>query len=367
MKRVAGFVTIFIIILVACYAQPILFPAAPPATSPTEQSEAAATHQPLKHTTIETTGFAKYIGQPVEDFEAVYGAAVSIADSGFFFQIRSYQTDSGILEISIEDDLIAAIKTMGQQTDSQDFYFGRKNKKIAQLYNLSADFALSFDEEPVILELSENDMRYRPLIAYDNNSFAMLFFNADTENLVATVYLDREMLLRLMPYQINSGNPLSSRMQESNFDWGLVNSQKQRQLLENINRYRQMQGLNNYDDSSNQKSQATLTNFIENPSDFLNEERLDLWMMEQGAAIGNLNFELNSSELKNLAKEQGIDYQAGLLYSPEVDATFNLFYWLSIDHLNNLFDQEENGQLNIAFQQESVLVLLQEPSTKESE
>lgn len=368
MKRVIGFLSILCLVLIGYYLQPVLFPPTQKQV-PVEQKNQVVRHKALKHQTIKAEGYAEYVSQSIETFEQKFGQPIKVEDSGFFFQTRDYEHERGILEVNVEAGKVSTIKVMAKKADIQPFKFGMTSSQLSDQINLSADFALTYDEEPVAIELSENDMRFRPLIAFDNNTFAMLFFNGDSEKLVGMVYLDLENLLRLMPYQINSGNPLANRVQESNLDWNVLNEQKQSRTVEAINQYR---GLNKLPkltvtDRTRENSKKLLKSFLTTPKRVLSNERLEEWQTDQGAHLSNLSFELTQAEFKDLAKHDKIDYQSGLFYSPMVDPLFNLFNWISRDHLNELFDASERD-LGVAIDQENVLILLQEPEkTKDSD
>lgn len=370
MKRVIGFLSILLVVLIGYYLQPILFP--PTQKTVKIQQNQVTKHKALKHQTIKTEGYAQYISQPVETFEQQYGQPIKIEESGFFFQTRQYAIDQGILEVNVEEGKISGIKLMAKNATVSPFHFGMTSNQLADQLNLSADFALTYDEEPVEIELSENDMRYRPLVAFDNGSFALLFFNAKSEKLIGLVYLNIENLLRLMPYQINSGNPLANRVQESNLDWNVLNQQKQTRLIEEINRYRSLwkQAPLTTPEKTMADSKKMLKSFLSAPEKVLSQERQEEWQTDQEAHLSNRSFELTAGELEELSELDPIDYQHGMLYSPMIDPLFSLLNWLSRDHLNDLFDDsnaKENG-LGVAIDQESVLVLLQETEkTKDSE
>lgn len=369
MKRVIGFFSILFLVLVGYYLQPVLFPPAQK-NIPIEHKDQTVRHKALKHQTIKAEGYATYISQPIESFEEKFGQPTKIEESGFFFQTRDYALEQGLLEVNVESGKVSTIKVMAKKnTEAKPFKFGMTSKQLSDQINLSADFALAYDEEPVAIELSENDMRFRPLVAFDNGTFAMLFFNGDSEKLIGTVYLDMENLLRLMPYQINSGNPLANRVQESNLDWNLLNQQKQTRMIEAINRYRSLRKLPVLSTStkSSENGEKLLKSFLTTPKRVLSNERLEEWQTDQGAHLSNLSFELSDTEFKDLAKSEKIDYQEGFFYFPMVDPLFNLFNWISRDHLNELFDGSKS-ELGVAINQESVLVLLQEPEkTKDSD
>lgn len=368
MKRVIGFLSILFLVLIGYYLQPVLFPPTQRKVSVTTTNQVVR-HKALKHQTIKAEGYANYISRPIETFEQKFGQPTKIEDSGFFFQTRDYTLDQGILEVNVEAGKISAIKVMAKKADVKPFKFGMTTSQLSDQINLSADFALSYDEEPVAIELSESDMRFRPLVAFDNDTFAILFFNGENEKMVGAVYLDIENLLRLMPYQINSGNPLANRVQESNLDWNVLNLQKQERLVDSINFYRTMYKLDNLPTAEKpmDDSKILLKNFLTAPKKILNSDRLEEWQTDQGAHLSNLAFELSLTEFKDLAKNTKIDYEYGFFYSPMVDPLFNLFDWISYEHLDEVITTADL-ELGVAINQESVLVLLQEPKkTEDSE
>lgn len=368
MKRVIGFLSIFFVVLMGYYIQPVLFPPTPKKVS-VEQTNQTVHHKALKHQTIKTEGFAKYVSQPIETFEQQFGQPTKTENSGFFFETRNYAFAQGTLEVNVEAGKVSVIKVMAKKAKIEPFKFGMTSSQFSNQINLSANFALNYDEEPVAIELSENDMRFRPLVAFDNQTFAMFFFNGESEKMVGAVYLDLENLLRLMPYQINSGNPLANRVQESSLDWDMLNQQKQARMIEAINRYRSLYKLPNFttNETTTNDSKKLLKSFLTAPKKVLSNERLEEWQTDQEAHLSNLSFELSIAEFKDLAKQEKINYQAGFFYSPTIDPLFNLFNWISQDHLNQIIDAPES-ELGVAIDQENVLVLLQEPEkTKDSE
>lgn len=87
-----------------------------------------------------------------------------------------------------------------------------------------------------------------------------------------------------MPYQINSGNPLANRIQESNLDWNVLNAQKQSRTIEAINQYRNLNKLPKLTapDQSMEDSKKLLKSFLTIPKRVLSNERLEEWQTDQG-------------------------------------------------------------------------------------
>ncbi|MCU9778220.1 CAP-associated domain-containing protein, partial [Enterococcus faecalis] len=65
------------------------------------------------------------------------------------------------------------------------------------------------------VEVMEEAMNVRRLVAFDNVSVAVLFFNQPTGGLMAGNYVNKEPLLTVMPYQLNEVSPLPVNMAQS--------------------------------------------------------------------------------------------------------------------------------------------------------
>lgn len=361
MKRVIGFISIFLCVLIGYYVQPILFPPATPTVN--KIPEQPMRRHSLKYEQIPATGFAPFIGQSIAQFEQTFGPAEKSEPSGFFFETRFYVLPSGRIEVNTEEGTIVGINVAAKKEALvTPFQFGMTNEQLFEQTNLSANFGVTYDEEPVEIELSEDDMRTRPLIAFNNQSFAILFFDAQTKKLAAITYLDLEMLLRLMPYQINSGNPLSYRMQDTSLDWQQLDQATSEHFTTLINEYRQRHryAVNQQTEQSKADSQLLLETFLNDPKRILSASRLEEWQTDQTAHLVNDDFSLTIPEFKKLAEKKKVHYQAGLLYSPVINPFFTFYYWCSKPEPVKLFNQRTAKNLAVAVHQQNVLVLKQE-------
>lgn len=98
--------------------------------------------------------------------------------------------------------------------------------KITTIYT---NFTFEYHDTEVGIELMEEDMNYRPLIAFDNDTFAILFFDQTTNGLFSVVYLDKDSLLKLLPYQV-FGEGLPHYQADKSADWESINRVKERKV-----------------------------------------------------------------------------------------------------------------------------------------
>ena len=114
MKRDKGlFLIILVVCFIAVYAYPILFRNASP--EPVLKTKVRNEPSPttLNYTSIEAKGFAKWINQPIEKFNKVYGKPTKRFASGFSFWINTYSFGKYTnIEVTDENGKITSVKLL---------------------------------------------------------------------------------------------------------------------------------------------------------------------------------------------------------------------------------------------------------------
>lgn len=363
---------LFSVIFIGCtfllYMYPVWFPHV--SSDPSNKSEIRRDPPATSwnYEPIATDGFAKWIGQKLTDFETVYGDPEEVYSSGFSFVIHQYFIDDQTyLEVNTEGNRITSIKFLGKEnTDIAPFQFGMTMNELAKITMIYPNFTLNHDGKIIAFELMEDDMNYRPLIAFDNGTFAMLFFSQKKgeSSLYSVMYLDKETLLQLEPYQLTDG--VSSRFTtEEDADWEIINQNKQEQS-KNL-----FQFLRNYDrlpefilDTKNQMlGEQILGSFFSKTEDFLTTERTQqLKRIQSGTEDGR--FTLSRSEMEDVLKEFSATTASVYLELPVYDPTFTILTWYSTPYLHTRFMHQDPESLGIAFSKENVVVLLQKLENK---
>lgn len=373
LKRVMGFLSIFLLILVFLYAEPILIP---PETSSVKKE---ATEQPvsfpatsLTYETLPTEGPAEYIGQETSKFEAHFGKPVSIYESGFQTEKRIYELASktGYLDATIIDDKVAGITLMGDDALSlKPFELGMSLSEAAKITTIFPNFSIDYDDETTTLELTEEDMNYRPLVAFANGSFAVLFFNQETNKLFGAAYLDTQLLLELAPYQVTSGNSLAYQLEEqTEQEWAALDERRASQAASLINLIRSQ--LDETVLNVSAKLQSTggdlLNKLKQRPQDYFSDSRLTSWQEALAATQSSRYLILTDKEFKSLAKESTIELEQQLVQQSVVDPAFSVLYWYSDPYFApKIGSDEERGELGVAFVKDTAIVLVQKSETVE--
>ncbi|WEG72896.1 CAP-associated domain-containing protein [Vagococcus intermedius] len=206
MKRFGQFILLVMLCLIVAYLVPIY--SAPKSNQEevvkVEKKEASvAKHKAFPYGKLAATGFAKYIGQNASELTKVYGEPLDIQDNNFGGQwwilgdeVHDY------LQIEVTANRIKSIFVLGKDFEIAPFELGMSLTDVAALTTIYSNFDITYNKTEYSLELTEDDMNYRPLVAFDNGAFAILHFNQKNGKLIGVRYLDKEMLLDLKPYQV---------------------------------------------------------------------------------------------------------------------------------------------------------------------
>lgn len=366
------FVGLLVIALLAVYLQPVYFPKKPakPRETIAEDTTVDGTSTALKYEPIKAQGYAAYIGKSLDSLTARLGKPVKSYDSGFGFFVNVYRTakEKEYLEVNVTDKKVRAIKVIGQDADDlAPFKMKMSMNELTNITMLYPSFSIDYNEQTINFELMEEDMNYRPLIAFDNGTFAILFFNQNNSQLFGAMFLDKDMLLKLSPYQVADGKV--PQFEETSADWEQVNRSKEEQAFIITNALRSQDKLENYQTNFTLQGKADdlQVNFLEKPDKYLDESRRETYRrMHDG--VSNQPFLITSDEFDNLLKIQKFTGLQGFMEEPCYDLMFQLLTYYSDPYIHTKFMDESPQAIGIAISKRNMVVLLEKiEKTEDSE
>ncbi|MBO0473314.1 hypothetical protein IGL98_002064 [Enterococcus sp. DIV0840] len=373
MKRFLAFLGVFFIVLIGGYLQPVFFPAEK-MQQEADRGRQVVSHTALPYEEISTSGYATYIGKKTADFVAEFGEPLEKHKTVMGYDLWIYgEKDSDYLEVNVQNEKIAAIKAFNDSKETTPFSIGMKLSDVSELMTIYSNFAFTYKENNYNVELMEEDMNYRPLIAFDNKTFAILFFNHGTGKLSAVAYLDKKTLLTLMPYQLVEGEVVPFLLTEESSSFDAV---KSNQVIRTINLLKLKEGLPTYrvNTESQKNAQKLFETLNKNQKNILSLERAEIWQYSKEQMSAAAIFTLTNDEYQKLLKIGQLDKKkaTGMYTEPVYDSTFTVLSWFSDSLYHSRFAHEENENIGVAFSKASMLVLLQETEkeisqTEESE
>lgn len=361
-RRGLLFVGILLLCFIGVYLQPIIsYKASPQLIQPIIHKEPPLTT--LNTQKIPTEGLAVWIGEPITQFEQFVGAATNVTDSGFGFKYHTYQSsEMGYLEVATTNQKINSIKVLRSgEMDITPFYFEMDLQDVTKFTTISPNVTFDYRGDTYSLELMEDDMNYRPLVAFDNGTYAILFFDhrQSSQGLYSLMYLDVETLLKLSPYLVTEGADIHYVAQK-NADWEQINRENMVKSLNTMQRLRKNFGFQRYqtDFGLQNKSEVLLTHFLESPEEILSTERLQS-LQRVARYEEHQTWVLSNKESKNLLEKESDDLTVHF-EMPVYDPIFTILSWYNNPYLVTHLYFEKLESIGIAFSKENVLVLFQE-------
>lgn len=374
MKRVGELLLVFIIVLSIVYMKPVLFP-----KESFYQSENMVVKEvnpapkTLQKSELVATGAATYVGMKESELLEIMPNYVTewvVAENKKWLVYG--MNEKTYLQIEIRDGIVSSVFSLGSEIDIAPFSVGMTLSDVAEVLPIDSYFEFVYDDKQFEIELTEDDMNYRPLVVFTNGTYALLHFNYDTGELYGIRYLDKKTLLELSPYQsteeivaedANPNNELKKQIDESNAE----------QLVAIVNVLRQRDQLEPYQKNSKlaKVSQKALLEFSEKPeSVFEKEERLILWEDKENLEHNSDELILESAELTRLIKlGKPFDKQTHGLFTvgvKDVPLLVTSWYGNRIDH--GEFMHSSETEIGVTFNMDQALILMsKEDKIKTSE
>lgn len=363
------FFVLLVLALIGVYGQPILFPRQIKEPRSVDNSQDATTTT-MQVKPIQAEGFASMIGGTTEVIDKQFGRPVKSYDSGYGFFVNVYANSrkDQYLEVDLIDEKIVAIKVLGKgYTDIGPFKMSMDMTDLSKITMIYPSFTIDYHDEKIGFELAEDDMNYRPLIPFDNGTYAMMFFNQNNSKLFGIMYLDKEMLLKLAPYTLVSGHPPTFTMPQDK-QWEQIDRSKEEQALIILNHLRGVDKLKNYQTNFTLQGKADdlLVKLSQQPEELLGPERGELYR-QAVEGTNNQIFVVVAEEFEKLTRDMKIEGTSGFVEVPVYDVMYQLMTAYSDPYLHNKFVDKEKQLMGIGIHQQNMVILIEDgQETKDS-
>ena len=360
-RRGLLFCGLFVLALIIVYLQPVFMQNASDSRMTIETPIKAPTT--MNYEPIAAQGLAELIGEPVSDFEEIYGLPVQTYRSGYEFEIRVYNQldDQQYVEINTDGESVQAIKVIGAGGSSlAPFAMGMTLTDLTELTMIYPNFTLTQNDRTISFELMEEDMNYRPLVAFDNGTFAVLFFDQETAQLQAITYLDQTTLLKLAPYPLTEGERPLFQVSQT-IDQAQADLEKETLAFVIIDKLRNQIGLESFvqDTQTHQDAVGLLADLTNNLSDHLTSQRIHSYQRALSSEKTS-NFVLTNDEWQELLAAKELEASASIFEAPVYDPTFTILSWFSNPRFTERLTHEQSEKIGIAFSEANMVVLVQE-------
>lgn len=239
---------------------------------------------------LPVSGLGSYIGQNVKSFTEKYGEPKRIDPTIYGDEWWVFGgNEKDYLQLGVKNGVITDLFVLGSDINVAPFKIGMSITEVFQIANFYPTYSVESKDKQVTLELTESDLNYRPLIAFDNETFAVLMMDRATNQITAVRYLDSSSLLRLGVYDNGSAESKDHSFEIDESNQKAISEANKQQVLEIVNILRQRNGVEALS-SSEALSEVAQTIFI-NQVEQLNTD-------SQSEEESNIDETISSSESK---------------------------------------------------------------------
>lgn len=371
MKRTTKFLIAFVVCLLVAYAYPVVVPKNESKKDVSTLQVGNPHRTALSFEPIKSEGFAPYIGVSRTAFESEFGQAKESFQTPLGYTLAIYGSNrQNYFQVSYRQEKVSSIFSLGTKNKITPFHLGMDLPDISDVTTIYSTFFLKNDDVDYEIELTEEDMNYRPLIAFDNDSFAILHFDREKGKLLAVRYLDKETLLELMPYQLIDGNAVDLKVTD-HFDWKTFDGENRKQFNQILSILRENEHLDRYRliDSLNTLTEETLRQFVDEPEKFLTGESLSNWQMHQENLSFYDPFYLEQKQTAQVLKtaEKANQNLSGILYSPAYDVPWLIMALYNERFFQEQFHRNQERGLGVSFYKDAALFVTIDPDKQKTE
>lgn len=188
------------------------------------------------------TGISTLIGKTSKEVLETYGTPKRIDPSEYGYEWWIYDTDNGLLMVSMKEDRVNQIYTNNSKFDIAPFVIGEPLDDIYRTTVLGQEITVELEENIYIFAMNEQDLHDRILVKY-NNLYAQLYIDKETNQLYSVRFLDGETLVLHKPYEMQFIGELFEASTPSSYMQIDINLANRRQLTDLANSFRVQYGL----------------------------------------------------------------------------------------------------------------------------
>lgn len=337
---------------------------------------------------IPIAGLGSYVGQKIENFTGKFGDPTRIDPTVYKEERWIFGEDeTDYAQLIVKDGIIIDLFVLGSQLDVAPFKIGMSITEVFQLASFYPTYSVENQGEQDTLELTESDLNYRPLIAFDNGTFAVLMMDRSTNQMIAIRYLDSPSLIRLGVYDDGSKQHLNASFEVDEIRQDAINEANQKQMYEILNILRQRYELSALTPSDalsgvaetifiNQEEQIIADRQANKESNFSETESSDKASKNQNSSIETFILDddfnsideqknqtyqtLTSEQIKLTLQETELKLnEVRVLYSiQETDVAWLATNWFSLEIERNFLMDAGMTEIGVAYRANDMLLIL---------
>lgn len=203
---------------------------------------------------FEMTGeLAEYMGENSDALVRSFGEPIRKDPSSYGYESWIYTDEhTQYIEFGIENGVVNMIYAAGEELSIDPAQIGQSYEQIDEEFNLTEEISFSYQDSTYRFQLNEEDMKMRPIIQLDDETFLQFYFDTFEDKLSSVRFLNTNIALIQRPYEIFYQTQLPTQPELNLEEWEAIQVGMEQQVFELTNVFRHQYGAGSlrWDDSA---------------------------------------------------------------------------------------------------------------------
>ncbi|MFC4025444.1 CAP domain-containing protein [Oceanobacillus longus] len=189
-----------------------------------------------------------WIGKTQQELAGHLGEPSRVDQSAYDYEWWVYRdTATQYIQFGIEDNKIITIYATGEKLETKPVHVGQAYEDIRHHFNFTNEVTYKEGISTYTFRLSEEDLRMRPLVKINDNTFIQFYFDTFTSKLSSLRILSANTLLKHRPYEIEYRGKLPNEPELTEDEWAKIEKGMEQQIVDITNVMRNQHGIDKLD------------------------------------------------------------------------------------------------------------------------
>jgi uncharacterized protein YkwD len=179
---------------------------------------------------LPTEGIHDYLGMKSIKVLEAFGEPTRIDPTAYGYHWWIFDNEASYMQFGIKDNYVVSVIGFGEGINVAPFISGNSRTLIEKEVEIKSEFTFKHDGNSFQVELSEDDLKMRPLIRI-KNGWAQLNFDTFENTLSSVRYLNTETLLLHKPYTLKYRGKLPQTVTLTRSQWAPIERANELQVL----------------------------------------------------------------------------------------------------------------------------------------
>ncbi|MBM7703344.1 CAP domain-containing protein [Metabacillus iocasae] len=175
------------------------------------------------------------VGKSPEEIIGLFGEPTRIDPSAYGYDWWVYhESPEAYFQIGVLENEIVTVYAIGQHMNTTPFVIGADRKELMSEFSLQKEVEFSYEGDFYKFELSDEDVKTRPLLKYDD-VFVQLYFDDFLGTVSSIRVMNEETLIKQRPYSLTYRGSLYDTPPLSKEEWSQIEKGTAQQILDITN------------------------------------------------------------------------------------------------------------------------------------